>query len=123
MGSSELPVVEEISNDSIEKEQALKLIEEKLAKYQAKKDEENQGKDTVRKKSSHFWSDFKVYFALTVLVLLAVAAVIVKVYVFNPQLGITFTDTSNKTKMEQNKNSNQKYTGIGYLPDYDGYIA
>ena len=60
MGTSELPVVEEISNDSIEKEQALKLIEEKLAKYQAKKDEENQGKDTVRKKSSHFWSDFKV---------------------------------------------------------------
>ena len=46
-----------------------------------------------------------------------------QVYVFNPKLGITFSETSNQTELEQEKQSNQKYTGAGYIPDHDGYIS
>ena len=46
-----------------------------------------------------------------------------QVLVYNPQVGITFSETSNHSMLEQNKNSNQKYTGVGYIPDYDGYIS
>ena len=42
-----------------------------------------------------------------------------KVYIWNPANNIEFSDSSNATKIEQNKSSNQKYTGVGYLPDYD----
>ena len=42
-----------------------------------------------------------------------------KVMVINPQNGVTFSEGSNKTKMEQEINSNQKYTGVGFLPGYD----
>ena len=46
-----------------------------------------------------------------------------QVYVINPKLGITFSETSNLTQLEQNKESNQKYTGGGFIPEYDGYIS
>ena len=39
-----------------------------------------------------------------------------QVYVFNPKLGITFSETSNITELDQAKQSNQKYTGAGYIP-------
>ena len=62
------------------KEKAIKIIEQKLKSFEEKKEqEESQGSGTVKKKTSHFWSDFKVYFALTILLGLAIAAVIVKV--------------------------------------------
>ena len=41
----------------------------------------------------------------------------------NPKLGITFSETSNITQLEQNKENNQKYTGGGFIPEYDGYIS
>ena len=44
-------------------------------------------------------------------------------FVLDPKNGVTFSETSNRTKVEQEKNSNQKYTGVGYIPDYDGYIS
>ena len=46
-----------------------------------------------------------------------------QVLVLDPKNGVTFSETSNRTKVEQEKNSNQKYTGVGYIPDYDGYIS
>ena len=48
---------------------------------------------------------------------------ILQVFVLDPKNGVTFSETSNRTKVEQEKNSNQKYTGVGYIPDYDGYIS
>ena len=39
--------------------------------------------------------------------------------VINPQNGVTFSDDSNQTKIYQEINSNQKYTGVGFLPGYD----
>ena len=82
----------------------------------------------------------QVYVALIIIFLMAVGAVVVKVilqwsthtavistyyqvYVINPKLGITFSETSNQTELEQNKQSNQKYTGGGFIPEYDGYIS
>ena len=78
------PPVEDIEITKLSKteakEKAIKIIEQKLKSFEEKKEhEESQGPGTVKKKTSHFWSDFKVYFSLTILLGLAVAAVIVKV--------------------------------------------
>lgn len=147
-------VVEKIglSSKEEEKEKAIKIIEEKFKAFEERQEQDNQNPKSVKKKKSHFWSDFKVVFSLLILVGLAIAAVIVKVnqfineplimqlkirtllsirnylhlfqvLVYNPQVGITFSETSNHSMLEQNKNSNQKYTGVGYIPDYDGYIS
>merc|ERR1712025_1275490 len=97
----------------------LKSVEEKRAEEESR--EGNNG--FVGKKKSHFLSDLKVYVALTIIFLLAVGAVVVKIYVINPKLGITFSDNSNYTDLEQDKQSNQKYTGGGFIPEYDGYIS
>merc|ERR1719195_1240203 len=109
----------EVKTKEAEKERAIKIIEEKLEEKKEHEAEANPKEKS--KKTGHFWSDCKVYFALTILVLLALAAVLVKVFVLDPKNGVTFSETSNRTKVEQEKNSNQKYTGVGYIPDYDGY--
>ena len=41
-------------------------------------------------------------------------------YVINPD---SLSDSSNTTDIEQNIESNQKYTGPGFIPEYDGYIS
>ena len=78
------PPVEDVEKSNISKteakEKAIKIIEQKLKAFEEKKEhEDSQGQGTVKKKTSHFWSDFKVYLALTILLGLAIAAVIVKV--------------------------------------------
>ena len=69
----------EPSQKAKEKERMLKVIEEKLSNYHEKLEHEKGDVTVVKKKSSHFWSDFKVYIALSILVVLAIAAVLVKV--------------------------------------------
>merc|ERR1711884_876818 len=87
----------EISKDEA-KAEALRIIDEKLKSLEERKSEEETHEESsgyVGKKKSHFLSDVKVYVCLTHILLLAIGAVVVKVYVFNPKLGITFSETSN----------------------------
>merc|ERR1711874_775423 len=99
------------------KAEALRIIEEKLKNVEEKRMEEESKEGNngfVGKKKSHFLSDLKVYVSLIIIFLLAVGAIVVKVYVINPKLGITFSETSNIPDLEQDKQSNQKYTGGGF---------
>ena len=72
-----------LSTKEEEKEKAIKIIEEKLKAFEERQEQDNQNPKSVKKKTSHFWSDFKVVFSLLILVGLAIAAVIVKVNQFH----------------------------------------
>jgi len=89
----------DISKDEV-KAEALRIIEEKLKNLEERKAEEETKEESngfVGKKKSHFLSDVKVYVCLIIIFLLAIGAVVVKVSVFNPKLGITFSETSTCT--------------------------
>merc|ERR1711892_752015 len=79
---------------------------------------DSQDDEVVRAKKSHFKADLKVYVAMGVLLLAALGIVIAKVTILDASEDPT---VSTFLPIKQEKNSNAKYVGGGFIPHYPGY--
>ena len=68
------------NSQALTKREAWDLIDEKIRVAEERKDAESPGSiENKGNKKSHFWTDFKVYFAMIVCTSLAILVVILKV--------------------------------------------